>query len=161
QGAALYGTDAISGVVNIVTRHEGVDVSGERLTLRAAAGLASSDFAAHGILTQDHGLSVRSGSATRSAGFDIAGGTMGNFVPNAYSSQLRAGANGRLVGARTSLIGTARYFVQRAGTPSNPLIAAARPLAPDSDRVQFARADSSPQAVSEYTVGGTGTFAQN
>jgi iron complex outermembrane receptor protein len=160
QGSALYGTDAISGVVNIVTRHEGVDVSGERMALRASAGITSSDFGSHGTLTQEHALSFRSGTATRSAGFDVAGGTTGNFVPNGHSEQLTASANSRIIGALGSLVGTARFFAQRAGSPSNPLIAPSRPPLNDTMYRAFSRRDSAPQSVREYTLGATGTLVR-
>src|SRR4030081_1659176 len=44
QGAALYGADAISGVVNIITRHDGVDAGEPRLRLKSVAGASQSDF---------------------------------------------------------------------------------------------------------------------
>src|SRR5206468_4297314 len=34
QGSALYGTDAISGVINIVTRHEGTGAFGDHASIR-------------------------------------------------------------------------------------------------------------------------------
>ena len=43
QGAALYGTDAISGVVNIITRHENPETGAPRLRLRTGVGGAGSD----------------------------------------------------------------------------------------------------------------------
>src|SRR5947199_7867657 len=44
QGSALYGTDAISGVVNIVTRHDGISSDGERASVRTTAGVMQSAF---------------------------------------------------------------------------------------------------------------------
>src|SRR5690606_16989962 len=42
QGAALHGADAISGVANIITRHETPDGDAPRLRLRSGFGLATS-----------------------------------------------------------------------------------------------------------------------
>ncbi len=42
QGSALYGTDAISGVVNIVTRHEGAPAEGGAMSVRSTFGVSQS-----------------------------------------------------------------------------------------------------------------------
>ena len=41
QGSALYGTDAISGVVNIVTRHEGAPAEGGAMSVRSTFGVVA------------------------------------------------------------------------------------------------------------------------
>ena len=58
QGSALYGTDAISGVVNIVTRHEGLGAEGERGAVRTTAGVTQSAFS-HNALSQEHARLAR------------------------------------------------------------------------------------------------------
>ena len=45
QGSALYGADANSGVINIVTRHDGMGPNGQRLQLTSIAGVTGSAFA--------------------------------------------------------------------------------------------------------------------
>src|SRR5439155_16239123 len=50
QGAALYGADAISGVINIVTRHDGLATDGEQFSLRSGVGLSGSNFATRDVL---------------------------------------------------------------------------------------------------------------
>ena len=62
QGAALYGADAISGVVNIVTRHDGVDGGAPHAELQTGAGMAGSIYAPSGVLTQRHSMMLRTGS---------------------------------------------------------------------------------------------------
>lgn len=151
QGSALYGTDAISGVVNIVTRHEGTAPDGTRASVRSTAGISQSAFASD-VLAQEHSLSLTMGSSTRSADLHVAGGSLGSFIPGGYSHDLMATGSARFVGAASSLSTTARLFVERAGTPTSPLVA--RPLRSSSDTTMAADV---PQAVTEYTVGVTGT----
>ena len=179
QEAALYGADAISGVVNIVTRHDGVAADGERATVRTSAGMSESDYAAHPVLVQDHTLSLRTGTNVRSAGLDVGVGTIGRFIPEAYSRELRIGGGLRFVGSRTSLTGTLRFYGKQAGVAASPLLAGfnasrsggATPMAwreYDAPRTTYgdstflqAPADTAPQSVRQYTVGGTATFAQS
>jgi iron complex outermembrane receptor protein len=146
QGSALYGTDAISGVVNIVTRHEGAPAEGAGMSLRSSVGIAQSSYAA-GVLTQEHSLSVAAGTSARSANLHLSAGSIGSFIPDGYSRDLMASASGRVVGAASTLTGTARLFVERAGTPSSPFL----------NTPTRAAGDSAPQSVSEYTFGLTGT----
>ena len=64
QGSALYGTDAISGVVNIVTRHDGASSDGERASVRTTAGVTQSAFS-HNVLSQQHAVSFLSDDILR------------------------------------------------------------------------------------------------
>lgn len=159
QGSALYGTDAISGVVNIVTKHEGAPAEGGAMSLRSTIGMAqtsSNELRTVGYagnlpastLTQSHSLSIATGTSARSANFHISAGSMGQFIPDGYSRDLMASGSGRVVGTTGSLTGTARLFIERAGTPSSPLQTVPAQVLGDT---------ANPQAVSEYTVGVTGT----
>ncbi|MDB4874186.1 MAG: TonB-dependent receptor plug [Gemmatimonadetes bacterium] len=156
QGSALYGTDAISGVINIVTRHEGANGAGENAAVRSSAGVTQSEFA-HGVLRQEHSVSLVTGSSTRSADLTVTGGSIGDFIPNGYSRDLIANGSARVVGARTTLNGTARFFMEDAGSARSPLLTTAAP--PDTG--VFASQTTTPQSVRQYTVGATGTFAAN
>lgn len=147
QGSALYGTDAISGVVNIVTKSEGAPAEGGAMSLRSTVGMAQSDYPT-GVLTQNHSLSIASGTSAKSANLYVSAGSIGSFIPNGYSRDLMASSSGRLVGPTGSLVGTARLFVERAGIPNSPL---------GSTRTQVVGDTSNPQSVSEYTFGLTGT----
>lgn len=180
QEAALYGADAISGVVNIVTRHDGVGADGERASVRTSAGMSESDYAAHPVLVQDHSLSLRAGTNVRSADLDLGVGTTGQFIPEAYSRELRIGGGARVVGSRTSLTGTLRFYGKQAGVAASPLLAAlnasrggtaapmlwrggdaSRHTTYDDSAYAATPADSAPQSVRQYTVGGTAAFAQS
>ena len=177
QGAALYGADAISGVVNVVTRHDGVDATGEWLRAHSNAGFSESNFSSHPVLSQEHGVTLRSGSFARSATLGVSAQTLGDYIPNAGSSELRAVGGLRVIGGRTTISGTARLFAKAAGSPSNPLIASLMPTASsarwqhrdfrgfllggDSAASARVRVDSGPQSVQQYTLGATLAFAQN
>lgn len=157
QGSALYGTDAISGVINIVTLHEGVPADGARTTLRSNIGLAQSNVRLGGrqgafgndVLRQEHSLSIASGTSTQSANLNVSVGSIGSFIPDGYSRDLMASGSARKVGQAGTLSGTARLFVERAGTPSSPLVGSTAPGTDDTTTV--------PQAVTEYTLGASGT----
>ena len=157
QGSALYGTDAISGVINIVTRHEGTGILGDHASIRTTAGLVQSDFARRNTLAQSHSLSLVTGTDTRSADLHLSASTVGDFIPGGYSRDFMATGSTRLVGSRYTLSGTARYFTQEAGSPSSPLVV----QPPVSGVSQFMSPDTLPQSVHQYTLGANGTFAAN
>ena len=127
QGAALYGADAISGVVNVVTRQDGARAGEARAELRSTAGLSQSEFAERGILAQEHALLVRGGSATRSGALAANVRTLGPFVPGSASEHFALDGTGRILGARTMLSGTLRFSADRAGAVNNPLLADVAP----------------------------------
>jgi iron complex outermembrane recepter protein len=159
QGSALYGTDAISGVVNIVTRHEGASGDGTRASVRTTAGVSQSAFA-HNVLAQDHALSIISGSSTRSADLHVSGGSIGAFIPDGYSRDFMASGSARVVGTNATLAATARFFMEQAGTPNNPLLTPAV-RAPFTDSIGTGiptQSTDAPQSVQQYTIGTTGTF---
>lgn len=151
QGSALYGSDAISGVVQIVTRHAGADPDAPTTLLRVSAGSSSSDYAERGVLSQEHGLTIRSGSDARSASAGVSLSTLGAFAPGADARQLLATAAVRHVGARVIVTGTARFDGTNADVPASPVL---RGLLIG----QAGRGDSTPQRVRQYTVGGTATL---
>lgn len=157
QGSALYGTDAISGVINIVSRHEGANGAGENASIRSSAGVTQSAFA-HGVLRQEHAVSLVAGSNTQSADLHVTGGSIGDFIPNGYSRDFTANASARRIGARTTFSGTARYFMEQAGSARSPLLLN-QPAPKDSTGLAAAAAAALPQSVDQYTVGATATYS--
>ena len=152
QGAALYGADAISGVMNIVTRQEGIEGGAPRAQLTSAGGASSSQFAGGSVLAQNHSLSLRTGTGVRSARLGVTLNTLGAFIPDAYSRQLAANGGVRFVGARSLITGTFRLFAQDAHTPSSPLLAGLTTGGPTiADSVDR-------QSVIQYTIGTAATF---
>jgi len=146
QGAALYGADAISGVTNIVLRHESPDEGARRARLRTGLGLAASRYASSPTLGHEHGVSLRLGSNTASFGLDADYGATGAFVPQAMARQINASGSARGVGARAMVTGTLRLARAEARTPASPLLP---PLPPEL----AARAPSPTQSIEQHTVG--------
>jgi outer membrane cobalamin receptor len=150
QGGALYGSDAISGVVNIVSRHEGVGPDGNRALLRSSAGYVGSSYTTTPVATQDHALTIRSGSALRSAGLTIGGSSSGEYIPQAYSRELRLIGDARLIGSHSRLTASARFFGKNAGVAGSPLLSAFVPESRESD--------FDPQKLRMYAAGSSLTL---
>ncbi len=146
QGAALYGADAIDGVINIVTRHDGMAPGTPRLELRASAGASRSEIAGaeRDVLAQDHALLLRAGSAARSASIGLSLATLGAYLPGASARQLLASGGSRWIGARSVATGTARFYAMDGDTPPNPALSG---VAGGPDSL------ASPATVRQYTVG--------
>ena len=153
QGAALYGSDAISGVVNIVSRHEGTSAAGAHALLRSEGGYSVSNFAPGTVPTQEHSLTLRHGSNLRAGGFTLGAATSGEYVPQAYTRELRGVADFRSIGARSTFTAGARFFAKNAGVASSPLLASLNP--------EHSDADSQPQRLRLYSLGSTLTIVPN
>jgi iron complex outermembrane receptor protein len=152
QGAALYGTDAISGVINIVTRHDGSN-GGPSTVARSAVGAASSAYVPRAAITQDHAVTVREGSGAQSGSASFTSGGVGEYLPGAFARHTTGSAGFRVVRSRLIATGTARMFASESADPSSPLF---------RDSVSATRAGQViPQSVREYTVGGNATLIQS
>ena len=115
--AARYGADAIDGVIEIVTRHAPPRPDEARLVMRATAGLSQSDFAALPAVNGRNSVALRAGTLARSASLGAELGWSGAYAPGSASRFLSATGGLRAVGSWGSVAGTARLFLQRAGTP--------------------------------------------
>ena len=82
------------------------------LLLTLVLGLASSEFGANPTVDQDHVLTLRLGSNTRSAGFNVEAGTVGAYIPGAYQRFLAASGAARNVTPKSILTGTLRPGIQ-------------------------------------------------
>jgi len=122
QGAALYGSGAISGVVNIITRHDGARPGEPLRYFRTRAGVSASDYSASGTLVQDHSVGVRAGTGRRSFGVGLNVGTVGNYIPGGAARSFMADGDVKLVGSRTVFTGIARYSLKNAGALASPLL---------------------------------------
>jgi outer membrane receptor protein involved in Fe transport len=173
QGAALYGADAISGVVNIITRHEGLQAGASRTEFVSRAGLSKSSFSERSVLAQNHSLNWRAGSNVRSGSLGVNVSTLGGYVPDAYSRDVKLNAGFRMVTSGASVTGTARFYAKSADVGRNPLIldfvptSGPGPSAPATRAIAISREDAitvrdsipeSPQSVKQYTVGITSTL---
>jgi len=158
QGAALYGADAISGVINIVTRHDGVDGGAPHAELQTGAGMAGSMYAPSGVLTQRHSMMVRAGSGVGSASLALTASTLGDFIPDAFDHRFTVSGSGRRVGHSAIVSGIVRFLAEDAASPPSPLLASG---ADDDSLAAPAPTDSAVhQSVRQYTLGGTATVHQ-
>ena len=153
QGASLYGSDAISGVINIVSRHEGTAPDGSHAQLRSSIGTSATNYGTGSAAVQDHALTLRTGSNLRSGGITIGGAAAGPYIPNAHSREFRTIGDARVIGARVSFTGTGRFVAKSAGVPMNPLLAGVTGGEIESD--------DDPQQLRMYAAGGSVSFAPN
>ena len=156
QGAALYGTDAISGVVNIITRTGGASDGGGQLTLRSEAGATGSAFAGTPVASQRHSLVARGGSGLRSMSLGLTAGSVGAFVPSAYSRQFGATATARMVNPTSIVTATARFQAEQAGAPPSPVLDSLFSRSGSLPSIDAAR-----QSVQQYTVGANVRVTKN
>lgn len=147
QGAALYGADAISGVVNIITRHDGLQAGADRAEVVSGAGFSQTDYGARSVLAQRHSLNWRTGSSLQSATLAMSLTSLGEYVPQAHSRDLKLNGGFRAVTPTAAITGTARYYGKSAASGANPLL-----------RGLEQTVDSVPQSVHQYTVGSTATL---
>jgi outer membrane receptor protein involved in Fe transport len=159
QGAALYGADAISGVVQILTRHDGAAAGTPRLQVASAAGVAATAYAPRDAFVQDHALSFRAGNSARSLGGGVSLGSTGAVVPGASERRALADLSVRQTLARTVVTGTARLSLQEAGASTVPVLAATIPrvgTAAGGGFLQpFVGDSATGQRLAQYTVGAT------
>lgn len=141
QGAALYGADAISGVVNIITRHDGAAADQPSMVLRSRAGFSTSSFSDGDAFVQDHSIGFRTGSARRTMGLGLTGGTVGNYIPGGGARSLLADGDLRIIGSQTVLTAMARFAAKNAGALTSPVLAN---LVPSSPAAQTKSAGNGP-----------------
>ncbi len=148
QGAALYGSDAISGVVNIISRHDATFSDGSHMTVRSEGGYASG-YSANTSAVQRHTLGAQAGSNLRSASGTIGFASSGAYIPGAYSREVRASGEARSVGTTSTITASAHYLGKNAGVPMSPLLGTLNRF----------RSDSAAQKLRMYTIGTTMTTA--
>ncbi|MBK8250622.1 MAG: TonB-dependent receptor [Gemmatimonadetes bacterium] len=167
QGAALYGSGAVSGVIEITTLQASGLSAPSHLSVRSSAGVSESAYAPLGAFVQEHAFSGRMGREDRSLSAGLAMATTGAFVPGAYSRQLQGTVGAAVLGARARWQFTARGVSQEAGNPLSPLLPAAQ-AAPASSlqphaaigapEVTLPWDSTRAQSVREYTVASTLAF---
>lgn len=125
QGSALYGSDAISGVVHVVTRR-GAPSIGWRPAVDAqlSGGLVESRYADGAIGSQRHSGMLSAGGRVTSLGVGGTWSATGGIVPGG-DSRYRASFGGfRHVAGVFRVEGTMRYADVRFTASDNPLLRA-------------------------------------
>ena len=172
QGSALYGSDAISGVINVITRHDGAS-SGDRVRVSSLAGASASRFGTSLVPTHDQRIAIRGGDNLRSAGLALQFGQTGAVFPAAQSRQVTLAGDVRRVTSGATYSGSARLFDRRAGVGDNPLLVGLYPapttepsyvergdgLEGEGQTIQPSLARNGEQHVRLYTIGGSATIA--
>jgi len=123
QGSALYGSDAISGVVHVVTRR-GSPSSEWRPTVDAqlSGGVVDSRYVEGAIGSQRHSAMVSSGGGRSSLGLGGTWSTTGGIVPGGESGYRASFGGFRHLIGYVRVEGTLRYSDVRFTAPENPLL---------------------------------------
>jgi iron complex outermembrane receptor protein len=130
QGSALYGSDAISGVVHVITRR-GTPSSEWRPALDAqlSGGVVSSRYVEGAIGSQRHSAMVSSGGGTTSLGLGGTWSNTGGIVPGGESGYRATFGGFQSVAGWLRVEGSMRYADVRFTAPENPLLRADTMLA--------------------------------
>jgi len=153
QGAALYGADAISGVVHVLTRYDGTSEGQTDLHVSSMAGVTSGSLVSRDPLVQDHAVTLRRGTAARSISAGVNVGTVGEFQPGAAERRVLADLNARYTQQRAVWNGLVRFTRQETNAG---LLDSATSL---GYRIPIGPRDSAlGQQVSQYTAGGSVSF---
>ena len=154
QGSALYGSDAISGVINVLTRHDGGAYPMPAISVRSTAGAAGSAFVNGLVPTHEQRLNLRAGSNVRSAGLAVAFGQTGALFPSSETRQIAAMSDARVVTAGETITMSARLFDKRSGIGQNPILGGIFPVVPPTGTGGAAIAPSNDvtQSVRQYTL---------
>ena len=125
QGSALYGSDAISGVVHVVTRR-GSPSSEWQPTVDAqlSGGLVASRYAEGAITSQRHSAMVSSGGGRSSLGVGGTWSETGGIVAGGESGYRASYGGFRHMAGFLRVEGTLRYSDVRFTAPENPLLRA-------------------------------------
>lgn len=122
QGAALYGTDAISGVVHVITRQPTNMSNAPGLRTRAQGGVVSSVFSESGTFGQEVMIAAQRGDIARSAAATLGVSRLGAFVPEGESQYITASARARAIGRNAIIDATARVVAADVASSSNPIV---------------------------------------
>jgi outer membrane receptor protein involved in Fe transport len=125
QGSALYGSDAISGVVHVITRR-GSPSAEWRPTIDAqlSGGLVASRYAEGAITSQRHSAMISSGGGRSSLGLGGTWSATGGIVPGGASDYRASYGGFRHLAGFLRVEGTMRYSDVRFTAPENPLLRA-------------------------------------
>ncbi len=185
QGAALYGADAISGVVNILTRHDGVASGNTTIQVSSALGAAATAYAPRDAFVQEHSIALRGGTGRKTFGLGMSLGTVGAYVPGASERRILADGDMRVVLSNVVLTGTGRLSLQKANASTSlvfggvaPTLSSNGPSAAPSRASKTSNSAGAPdtsmhhadasapllgdsatgQDMTQYTLGGTATM---
>ena len=125
QGSALYGSDAISGVVHVVTRRGSPTAEWKpMLDAQLSGGVVDSRYVEGAIGSQRHSAMLSSGGGRSSLGLGGTWSTTGGIVPGGESGYRASFGGFRHHAGYLRIEGTMRYSDVRFTAPENPLLRA-------------------------------------
>lgn len=125
QGSALYGSDAISGVVHVITRRGSPSAEWRPVVdAQLSGGLVESRYVEGAIGSQRHSAMVSSGGGTSSLGIGGTWSVTGGIVPGGEAGYRATYGGFRSVAGFLRVEGTLRYADVRFTAPENPLLRA-------------------------------------
>jgi outer membrane receptor protein involved in Fe transport len=123
QGSALYGSDAISGVVHVITRRGSPSSEWQPvIDAQFSGGLVSSRYNEGAITSQRHSAMVSSGGDRSSLGLGGTWSATGGIVPGGESDYRASYGGFRHLAGVFRIEGTLRYSDVRFRAPENPLL---------------------------------------
>ncbi|MCC7196405.1 MAG: TonB-dependent receptor, partial [Gemmatimonadaceae bacterium] len=125
QGSALYGSDAISGVVHVITRRGSPSAAWRPVVdAQLSGGMVGSRYVEGAITSQRHSAMVSSGGGTTSLGLGGTWSATGGIVPGGESGYRATYGGFRHLAGFVRIEGTMRYADVRFTAPENPLLRA-------------------------------------
>ena len=125
QGSALYGSDAISGVVHVVTRRGSPESEWKPMVdAQLSGGVVASRYVEGAIGSQRHSAMLSSGGGRSSLGVGGTWSTTGGIVPGGESGYRASFGGFRHMAGYLRIEGTMRYSDVRFTAPENPLLRA-------------------------------------
>jgi vitamin B12 transporter len=123
QAATLYGSDAISGVLQVFTKRGDSTIAGPQINAATTLGAIQSPYQGSGALAQQYSGSVR--GSNRVASYAVGGSysSFGNWMPIGSYNLPSAYAGLRMVQGPLSVDLSARYSGYRGGAEPNPALA--------------------------------------
>jgi iron complex outermembrane receptor protein len=133
QGSALYGSDAISGVVHVITRRGSIATTWKpQLDLLASGGIAQSRYRETPAALQRYSGMLAAGAGSTSLGLGAGlSSSAGTTVPGGHSYQWGIYGGFRHIGGPLRVEGSFRYADIDFKAPPNPLL-----VSPDLDQVR-------------------------
>jgi outer membrane receptor protein involved in Fe transport len=124
QGSALYGSDAISGVVHVITRRGSPTEWKPMVDAQLSGGVVESRYVEGAIGSQRHSAMLSSGGGRSSLGLGGTWSTTGGIVPGGESGYRASFGGFRHMAGYLRIEGTMRYSDVRFTAPENPLLRA-------------------------------------
>jgi outer membrane receptor protein involved in Fe transport len=124
QAAAIYGSDAIAGVIQVFSKKGSTQLDRPQTNARAAVGVVQSPYGnSSGALRQEYTASVQGGAQLMSYSIGGAYTRTGDWVPEGGSSTPSGYGGVHVTQGPLSVDFSGRYYVQNVGSVLDPRLA--------------------------------------